>query len=167
MRLRASSSITGRVQFDYKLWARFVLAARTTSRCANEASCSLGGLARRLLKYWSGSRCCAFGAGQGASAVPISLPSRPSEQRRPAPKATQPVGREAEGATGGVARSLQPHCRDAPRSLLAIRPFCLYARPAPVFQQAPRAQRQTPPSAAASSHLATGRGQPPCCPPGA
>ena len=94
-------------------------------------------LLRRLLKYWSGSRCCSFGAGQGASAASISLPSRPSEQPRTlsGPKRTQPVGREAEGASGGVACSLQPLCRDAPSSLLAIRPFCLYARPAPVFQQ--------------------------------
>jgi uncharacterized membrane protein len=61
--------------------------------------------------------------------------SRPSEQRRPAPKATQPFGREAEGASGRVARSLQPAKGDAPHSPLAIRPFCLYARPIPVFQR--------------------------------
>jgi len=61
--------------------------------------------------------------------------SRPSEQRRTTAKATQPSGREAEWASGRVAPSLQPREEDAPHSLLAIRPFCLYARPAPVFQQ--------------------------------
>ena len=52
-----------------------------------------------------------FGAGQGASAVSISLPSRPNEvaaATRPVPKRTQPARREAEGTSGGVARSLQP-----------------------------------------------------------
>ena len=52
------------------------------------------------------------------------------------------MGREAEGASGGVACSLQPHCGDAPRSLLAIHPFCLYARAMPVLQQSPKAKRE-------------------------
>src|SRR5438309_5464873 len=63
--------------------------------------------------------------------------SRPSEQRRPAPKSTQPRGREAEGAAGRVAPSFAARCGDAPHSLLAIHPFCLHARPIPVFQQSP------------------------------
>jgi hypothetical protein len=95
---------------------------------------------RRLLKYWSGPRCCrvlALAKARAQRRYPQR--SRPSEQRRPPPKATQLFGREAEGASGRVARSLQPAEGDAPHSLLAIRPFCFYARPIPVFQQSPKA----------------------------
>ena len=63
----------------------------------------------RPLKYWNGTRCCRFLALAKARARHrYPQRSRPSEQRRPAPKATQPSGREAEGASGRVARSLQP-----------------------------------------------------------
>jgi hypothetical protein len=63
----------------------------------------------RLLKYWNGTRCCRFLALAKARAQRrYPQRSRLSEQRRPAPKVTQPSGREAEGASGRVARSLQP-----------------------------------------------------------
>ena len=61
------------------------------------------------LSYWNGTRCCRFLALAKARAQRrYPQRSRPSEQRRPAPKATQPFGREAEGLFGRVARSLQP-----------------------------------------------------------
>ena len=63
----------------------------------------------RPLRYWNGTRCCRFLALAKARAQHrYPERSRPSEQRRPAPKATQSSGREAEGAAGRVARSLQP-----------------------------------------------------------
>jgi hypothetical protein len=40
---------------------------------------------------------------------------------------------------GRVAPSFAARCGDAPHSLLAIHPFCLYARLTPVFQQSPKA----------------------------
>jgi hypothetical protein len=60
---------------------------------------------RRLLKYRNGPRCCSILV-LAKARVQHRYPqrSRPSEQRRPAPKSTQPSGREAEGASGGVAR---------------------------------------------------------------
>ncbi len=63
----------------------------------------------RLLNYWNGPRCCRFLA-LAKVRVQRRDPqrSRPSEQRRPAPKAKQPSGREPEGASGRVAPSLQP-----------------------------------------------------------
>src|SRR5213079_3306733 len=55
-------------------------------------------LFRRLLKYWSGSRCCGFWRWPRREAqCRYPLRSRPSEQHRPAPKSTQPQRREAEG----------------------------------------------------------------------
>src|SRR5207244_4071040 len=46
---------------------------------------------RRLLKCWSGSRCCRFWRWPRREAQRrYPLRSRPSEQRRPAPKSTQP-----------------------------------------------------------------------------
>ena len=46
---------------------------------------------RRLLKYWSGSRCCGFWRWPRREAQRrYPQRSRPSEQRRPAPKSTQP-----------------------------------------------------------------------------
>jgi hypothetical protein len=81
------------------------------------------GLFKRLLKYWSGPRCCSLLVLAKARAQRrYPQRSRPSEHRRPAPKSTQPFGREAEEPSGGVARSLQPAKGDAPHSLLAIRP---------------------------------------------
>jgi hypothetical protein len=63
----------------------------------------------RPLKYWNETCCCGFLALANARAQRrYPQRSRPSEQRRPAPKATQPSGREAEGVFGRVGRSLQP-----------------------------------------------------------
>src|SRR6476646_3342483 len=63
-----------------------------------------------------------FGVGQGAKRSRYLLRSRPSEQRRPTPKSTQPSTARGRRAPGCVARSLQPAEGDAPPSLLAIRP---------------------------------------------
>jgi hypothetical protein len=103
-------------------------------------------LFRRLLKYWSGSRCCGFWHWpRRETQRRYPQRSRPSEQRRPAPKSTQPLrarGRRAAGPErfrGWLRRSFVPApCGDAPHSLLANPPFCLYARPTPVFQQSLR-----------------------------
>src|SRR5439155_15724764 len=59
--------------------------------------------------------------------------SRPSEQRRPTPKSTQPLTARGRRAAGRVARSLQPHCGDAPPSLLAIRPSASTRDPSQYF----------------------------------
>jgi hypothetical protein len=79
---------------------------------------------RRLLKYRNGPRCCSILV-LAKARVQHRYPqrSRPSVRRRPAPKSTQPSGHQAEGASGGVARSLQPAKGDASHSLLAIRPL--------------------------------------------
>ena len=78
---------------------------------------------RRLLKYWSGSRCCGFWRWPRREAqCRYPQRSRPSKQRRPTPKSTQPSTALGRRAAGGVARSLQPTKGDAPPSLLAIRP---------------------------------------------
>ncbi len=62
----------------------------------------------RLLRYWSGPRCCRFLAlAKTRAQRRYPQRSRPSEQRRLAPKATQPYGREAEWASGGGAPLLQ------------------------------------------------------------
>jgi hypothetical protein len=69
-------------------------------------------LVRRLLKYWSGSRCCGFWRWPRREAqCRYPQRSRPSEQRRPAPKSTQPLRARGRRAAGCVARSF-----------LAIRP---------------------------------------------
>jgi hypothetical protein len=63
----------------------------------------------KLLSYWNGTRCCRFLAlAKTRAQRRYPQRSRPSEQRRPASKATQPYGREAEEASGSVAPSLQP-----------------------------------------------------------
>ena len=52
----------------------------------------------RPLRYWNGTRCCRFLAlAKTRAQRRYPQRSRPSEQRRPAPKAAQPYGREAEG----------------------------------------------------------------------
>ena len=99
-----------------------------------------GRVARSLLKYWSGSRCCSFWRWprRECSADILAISTQRATPASAKTNATR--GREAEGASGGVARSLQPAAGMRLARLLAIRPFCLYARPAPVFQQAPRRQ---------------------------
>ncbi len=71
------------------------------------------------MKSWSGSRCCRFWRWPRREAQRrYPLRSRPSEQRRPAPKSTQPSTARGRRAAGGVARSLQPTAgMRLPRSL--------------------------------------------------
>jgi len=76
-----------------------------------------------------------FGAGQDASTAPISAaisakPATPASAKRGATL-------RARGRRGVCPRLsfVAAHSGDAPHSLLAIRPFCLYARPIPVFQR--------------------------------
>src|SRR5438105_12094566 len=84
-------------------------------------------LFRRLLKYWNGSRCCGFWRWPRREAQRrYPQRSRPSEQRRPAPKSTQPLPARGRRAAGGVARSLQPAAgmrlpRSLPSALLPLR----------------------------------------------
>jgi len=78
-----------------------------------------------------------FGAGQGASAAPISAAI---SAKRATPNA---FGAKSETTLRARARRgvwprrsfVAARCGDAPHSLLAIRPFWLYARPTPVSQQ--------------------------------
>src|SRR5205085_5649270 len=78
-----------------------------------------------------------FGTGQGAGTAPISAAI---SAQRATPKAFGAKSDATLLARGG--RGVWPRrsfvtarCGDAPYSLLAIRPFCLYARPIPVFQR--------------------------------
>jgi uncharacterized membrane protein len=75
-----------------------------------------------------------FGAGQGASAAPISAAI--SAKRATPASAKSDATLRARGRRGVRPRRsfVAARCGDAPHSLLAIRPFCLYARPVPVFQ---------------------------------
>src|SRR5207247_2363477 len=81
-------------------------------------------------------RICLLPRRQRSAEIPSR--SRPSEQHRPAPKATQPCGREAEGADGKKRARRIPFSGLQRASDAARRPFCLYARPVPVFQQPPK-----------------------------
>jgi len=63
--------------------------------------------------------------------------SRPSEQRRPAPKAAQPGGREADKQRASSLSRYSP-LRGCASLAPCPPPVCLYARPTPVFQQSPR-----------------------------
>jgi uncharacterized membrane protein len=76
-----------------------------------------------------------FGAGQGASAAPIS--GAISAKRAMPASAKGGATLQARGGRGVWPRGsfVAARCGDAPHSLLAIRPFCLYARPIPVFQR--------------------------------
>ena len=86
------------------------------------------------MKYWNGSRCCGFWRWPRREAQRrYPQRSRPSEQRRPAPKSTQPSTARGRRAAGGVARSLQPAAGDAPPSLLAIRPSASTRDPSQYF----------------------------------
>ena len=90
----------------------------------------------RPLIYWNGPRCCRFLALAKARAQRrYPQRSRPSEQRRPAPKTTQPSARRARRGVWPRRSFVAARCGDAPYSLLAIRPFWLYARPIPVYQR--------------------------------
>src|SRR5437763_6264442 len=74
-----------------------------------------------------GSRCCGFWRWPRREAQRrYPQRSRPSEQRRPAPKSTQPLPARGRRAAGGVARSLQPTRgmrlpRSLPSALLPLR----------------------------------------------
>src|SRR5437868_4190953 len=103
-------------------------------------------LFRRLLKYWSGSRCCGFWRWPRREAQRrYPQRSRPSEQRRPAPKSTQPWrerGKSAAGPEsfrGWLRRSfVTARCGDTPRSLLAIRPSASTRNPLQYFNSLPK-----------------------------
>ena len=94
---------------------------------------------RRLLKYWSAPRCCRFLALAKAGAQRrYPQRSRPSEQRRPATKATQPFGREANKQRASSLSSRYSPLRGRASLAPCPPPVCLYARPTPIFQQSPR-----------------------------
>jgi len=78
---------------------------------------------KRLLKYWNGPRCCGFWRWPRREAqCRYPVRSRPSEQRRPTPKSTQPSTARGRRAAGCVARSLQPTAgMRLPRSLPSAR----------------------------------------------
>jgi hypothetical protein len=90
---------------------------------------------RRLLKYWSRSRCCGFWRWpRRERSADIRSDLGLASQRRPAPKSTQPAPARGRRAAGGVARLLQP-LRGCASLAPCQQPVCLYARPTPVFQQ--------------------------------
>jgi hypothetical protein len=61
----------------------------------------------------------------------------------PAPKSTQPWRARGRRAAGRVARSLQPAAGGCASLAPCHPPFCLYARPIPVFQQSLRPYLRT------------------------
>ena len=64
---------------------------------------------RRLLKYWSGPRCCGFWRWpRRERSADIRCDLGQASNAGSAPKLTQPFGREAEGVAGCGAPSLQP-----------------------------------------------------------
>jgi uncharacterized membrane protein len=76
-----------------------------------------------------------FGAGQDASAAPISA-AIPAKRATSASAKSGATLRARGRRDVWLRRSfVAARCGDAPHSLLAIRPFCLYARPIPVFQR--------------------------------
>ena len=81
-----------------------------------------------------------FGVGQGAKrSADIRSDLGQASNAGQHQKRRNPEGAKQKGTSVPQwrDRSLQPQKGDAPHSLLAIRPFCFYARPIPVFQQSP------------------------------
>jgi len=76
-----------------------------------------------------------FGAGQGASAAPISAAISAKRATPASAKSEATLRARARRGVWPRRSFVAARCGDAPHSLLAIRPFCLYARPTPVFQQ--------------------------------
>ena len=99
---------------------------------------------RRLLKYWDGPRCCRIRCWPRRERS-ADIHAIPAQRATPA-SAKFCATLRARGRRGGWPRRslVAAHTGDAPRSLLAIHPFCLYARAMPVFQQSPRSLRNIP-----------------------
>jgi uncharacterized membrane protein len=76
-----------------------------------------------------------FGAGQDASAAPISAAISAKRATPASAKSDATLRVRARRVVWPRRSFVAACCGDAPRSLLAIRPFCLYARPIPVFQR--------------------------------
>jgi DNA-binding beta-propeller fold protein YncE len=94
----------------------------------------------RLLKYWSGPRCCGFWRWprrERSADIRRDLGLASNEGQRQNQR--NPGGREAEGQ---LAASLVRYPAAAGRGCTSFAPchppFCLYARPIPVFQQSPK-----------------------------
>ena len=94
---------------------------------------------RRLLKYWSGPRCCRFwrwsrrerSADIRSDLGPASNPESFRGQKRRNPSGARQTSR-------GRRRSLvTAHCGDAPRSLLALRPSASTRDPLQYFNSLP------------------------------
>jgi hypothetical protein len=96
---------------------------------------------KRLLKYWNGLRCCRiWGWPRRKRSADIHAISAQRGRRGDPASPTFGATLRARGRRCGWPRRLlvAAHRGDAPRSLVAIHPFCLYARAAPVFQQSPK-----------------------------
>jgi uncharacterized membrane protein len=76
-----------------------------------------------------------FGAGQGASAAPISAAISAKRATPASAKSETTLRARARRGVWPRRSFVAARCGDAPHLLLAIRPFWLYARPTPVFQQ--------------------------------
>ena len=75
------------------------------------------------MKYWNGSRCCGFWRWPRREAQRrYPQRSRPSEQRRPAPKSTATVDGARQKGSWRRRSVVTARYGDAPPSLLAIRP---------------------------------------------
>jgi len=112
--------------------------ARTFARAPDAGVAATRRRPRRLLKYWSGSRCCGFwrwprrersadirsDLGQASNAG-----QRQNQRNR--------HRREAEGQLAASLGRYSP-LRGCASLASCHLPFCLYAQPALVFQQSPR-----------------------------
>ena len=76
-----------------------------------------------------------FGAGQGASAAPISAAISAKRATPASAKSDTTLRARARRGVWPRRSFVAARCEDAPHSLLAIRPFWLYARPIPVYQR--------------------------------
>jgi uncharacterized membrane protein len=76
-----------------------------------------------------------FSAGQDASAAPISAAISAKRATPASAKSDATLRARGRRAVWPRRSFVAARCGDAPRSLLAIRPFCLYARPIPVSQR--------------------------------
>ena len=93
---------------------------------------------RRLLKYWSGPRCCrSWCWPRRERSVDIHSDLGPASNAGQGQDRRNPAGARQKGRLAASLARCSP-AWDASRSLLAIHPFCLYARTIPVFQQSPR-----------------------------
>jgi hypothetical protein len=116
---------------------RSSFASSSSSFFSSSGGRDRGKAVRRLLKYWSGPCCWRYWRWpRRERSVDIRVISAQRGRRGDPARANIGATLRTRGRRGGWPRHLlvAAHFGDA-ASLLAIHPFCLYARVTPVFQQ--------------------------------